>query len=108
MVNQFDVLYLPQVLVLILHSLYGVLRDFILQKDIDKDGLPLDTDVVINLSGQSIGQPGPWINSIKKSITSSRFVIYYLVGNVIKAVAKLNNSRNTKYFQRTVTIFKSL
>ena len=107
MVNQFDVFYLPQVLVLILHSLYGVLRDFILQKDIDKDGLPLDTDVVINLSGQSIGKPGPWINSIKKSITSSRFVIYYLVVNV-KAVAKLNNSSNSKYFQRTVSILKSL
>lgn len=41
-------------------------------KDIDREGLPLDTDVVINLTGRSIGNPGPWTNSLKKSIESSR------------------------------------
>ena len=51
-----------------------------LQKDIDKEGLPLDTDVVINLSGKSIGNPGPWTNSLKKSIESSRYVSILLWG----------------------------
>ena len=50
------------------------------QKDIDKEGLPLDTDVVINLSGRSIGNPGPWTNSLKKSIESSRYVCIKLEG----------------------------
>ncbi|XP_063685989.1 epimerase family protein SDR39U1-like [Bolinopsis microptera] len=60
-------------------------KNFISWKDIDKDGLPLDTDVVINLSGQSIGKPGPWINSIKKSITSSRIDT---TTKLAKAIAK--------------------
>ena len=56
-----------------------------LQKDIDREGLPLDTDVVINLSGKSIGNIGttpirPWTNSLKKSIESSRYVCILLWG----------------------------
>lgn len=54
-------------------------------KSIEKEGLPLDTDIVINLAGKSIGKIGPWLPSLKDSIMNSRL---NSTKTLAKAIAK--------------------
>ena len=43
-------------------------------KDIELQGLPLKTDVVVNLSGRSIGEITFWNQWFKESLRNSRLV----------------------------------
>ena len=42
------------------------------QEAIEKDGLPAETDAVINLCGHSIGMPGRFTDELKQAIRDSR------------------------------------